>query len=86
MDETATLAALYAAHARLKQDPDPVPGGQPPDPPGDAPESAVTEVTVSYDHPDNEPRLGPVTYTCPVPVASLYRLIDLLDELAADAA
>ena len=47
---------------------------------------ATTQVPVSYEHPDNEPWLGPVTYTRPVPVAQLHRLIDLLDELADDAA
>jgi hypothetical protein len=52
----------------------------------EAPERVVTRLTVSYDHPDNAPLLNPVTYTRTVPVAGLYRLIDLLDELAADAA
>jgi hypothetical protein len=42
-------------------------------------------VTVSYYHPDNALWLGPVTYTRRVPVGSLYRLIELLDELAVDA-
>jgi hypothetical protein len=51
-----------------------------------APERVVTRLTVSYDHPDNAPYLNPVTYTRTVPVAGLYRLIDLLDELAADTA
>ena len=50
----------------------------------DAP--ASTEVTISYDHPDNEPWQGPVTLTRDVPVAQLYRLIDLLDDLHAQAA
>jgi hypothetical protein len=51
----------------------------------EAPQCVVTRLTVSYDHPDNAPLLNPVNYTRAVPVASLYRLIDLLDELAADA-
>jgi hypothetical protein len=57
---------------------------EPTDAPADAP--ASTEVTISYDHPDNEPWINPVTLTRDVPVAHLYRLIDLLDDLHAEAA
>lgn len=49
----------------------------------DADASQSTEVTVTYYHPDNEPHLGPITYTRAVPVAQLHRIIDLLDDLAA---
>jgi hypothetical protein len=64
-------------------DTSPARGGEPSARP-DVP--ASTEVTISYDHPDNEPWINPVSFTRDVPVAQLYRLIDLLDDLHADAA